>query len=124
MRTKHKERVKTVAFLTEMKRAVPMADEESIQTHIEVFQKVQELLEKKKGLMKQYKEVRKQSDSMKSASRVDSQNNLFSKLNNDLQLIIGDGRPPAQGRSARAVSAAERSKRKEELEKWKKEKTV
>ena len=34
VRTKHKDRVKTVAFLTEMRRAVPTADEEAIQAHI------------------------------------------------------------------------------------------
>ena len=58
MRTKHKERVKTVAFMTEMRRAVPTADEEAIQEHIETFERVQELLEKKKDLMRQYKNAK------------------------------------------------------------------
>jgi len=40
VKTKHNDRVKTVAFLTEMKRAVPTADEESIKEHIETFQNV------------------------------------------------------------------------------------
>ena len=40
VRTKHKDKVKTVAFLTEMRRAVPSSDEEAIQAHVEVFQKV------------------------------------------------------------------------------------
>lgn len=40
VRTKHKDKVRTVAFLTEMRRAVPTADEEAIQSHIEAFQKV------------------------------------------------------------------------------------
>lgn len=37
VRTKHKERVKTVAFMNEMRRAVPTADEETIKEHIEIF---------------------------------------------------------------------------------------
>ena len=40
VRTKHKDRVKTVAFLTEMRRAVPTADEDEIKQHVEVFSKV------------------------------------------------------------------------------------
>ena len=52
VKTKHKDKVRTVAFLTEMKRAVPTADEETIQEHIETYEKVQELVEKKKELMK------------------------------------------------------------------------
>lgn len=44
--------------MTEMRRAVPTADEESIQEHIETFDKVQTLLEEKKNLMKRYKETK------------------------------------------------------------------
>jgi len=58
VRTKHKDKVKTVAFLTEMRRAVPTSDEEGIQAHIEAFQKVQDLLEKKKQKMKEYKDAK------------------------------------------------------------------
>ena len=52
VRTKHKERVKTVAFMTEMRRAVPTADEDTIKEHVEAFQKMQDMIEKKKDLMK------------------------------------------------------------------------
>lgn len=45
VRTKHKERVKTVAFMTEMRRSVPTADEDQIKDHIEVFQKIQDALD-------------------------------------------------------------------------------
>lgn len=38
VKTKHKDRVRTVGFLTEMKRAVPTADEETIQEHIETYE--------------------------------------------------------------------------------------
>ena len=37
VRTKHHERVNTVAFLTEMRRAVPTEDEDSIKKHIQDF---------------------------------------------------------------------------------------
>lgn len=37
VRTKHKERVKTVAFMTEMRRAVPTLDEDDINGHIESY---------------------------------------------------------------------------------------
>lgn len=66
-----------------MRRAVPTASDESIQEHIETYEKVQELLEKKKDLMKSYKEVKK-SNTKNPTSRVDAQNSLFSKINNDL----------------------------------------
>ena len=60
IRTKHNDKVKTVAFLTDMKRAVPTADEESIKAHIQTFQNVQELIERKKKLLQDYKEVKKE----------------------------------------------------------------
>lgn len=64
----------------------------------------------------------KKANTKDTTSRVDNQNSLFSKINNDLALIMGDEAPGAKGRSARAFSASERQKRKEELEKWKKDK--
>ena len=59
MRTKHKDKVRTVAFMNEMRRAVPTADEETIKEHIETFTRVQEMVEKKKLLLKEYKEIKK-----------------------------------------------------------------
>ena len=85
VRTKHKERMKTVAFMTEMRRAVPTADEEMIKEHIEVFTKVQEMVEKKKQLLKEYKEIKKTGP----GSKIDQVNNLYSKLNSDLGLDQG-----------------------------------
>lgn len=52
MKTKHKDKVRTVGFLQEMRRAVPTSDEDSIQEHIETYEKVMEFIEKKKDLMK------------------------------------------------------------------------
>jgi hypothetical protein len=83
VRTKHKERVKTVAFMTEMRRAVPTADEETIKEHIDVFQKMQDMIERKKELMKQYKEAKKASEV---GSKIDAENSLYGKLNGDLDL--------------------------------------
>lgn len=95
--------------MTEMRRAVPTADEETIQEHIETYNKITELIEKKKDLMKQYKDAKK-SNTNKATSRVDAQNSLFSKINNDLALIMGEEGDEfgKKGRSARAFSAAER----------------
>jgi hypothetical protein len=45
--------------MNEMRRAVPTADEEMIKEHIEVFTKVQEMVERKKQLLKEYKEIKK-----------------------------------------------------------------
>ena len=119
VRTKHKDRVKTVAFQTEMRRAVPTADEEEIKAHIETFQKVQELLEKKKELMKKYKEAKKQSDVQ---GRTDHQNERYSKLNDDLNLDGPDPINPGGKRTVRQMSAAARQGVKEQLDKWKKDK--
>ena len=58
IKTKHKDRVKTVAFMNEMRRAVPTIDEEGIQEHVETFLKIQAQVEKKKELMKKYKEAK------------------------------------------------------------------
>jgi len=44
IRTKHKDKVNTVAFVTEMRRAVPTADEEEIRAHIDRFLKLQDML--------------------------------------------------------------------------------
>jgi hypothetical protein len=56
IKTKHKDKVNTVAFITEMRRAVPSIDEEEIQNHLKVYQNVQGMLSKKKTLMTEYKE--------------------------------------------------------------------
>ena len=74
--------MKTVAFMTEMRRAVPTADEESIKEHVETYGKVQEMLEKKKLLLKEYKEIKKTGP----GSKLDQVNSLYSKLNSDLGL--------------------------------------
>lgn len=114
VRTKHKERVKTVAFMTEIRRACPTIDEDEIHEHIINFQRIQDYVEKKKELMKQYKEAKKQSEVR---GRVDTTNPLYSRLNSDLNLDGGQ-----QKTSVRQMSTAERDKRKEQLEKWKQEK--
>lgn len=57
--------------MTEMRRAVPTADEESIKEHIDAFQKVQNMIERKKELMKQYKEAKKVSEV---SSKIDAEN--------------------------------------------------
>ena len=115
VRTKHKERVKTVAFMTEMRRAVPTADEETIKEHIDVFQKMQDMIERKKELMKQYKEAKKASEV---GSKIDAENSLYGKLNGDLDLD-GVAKPK---RAVRQLSEASRSNMKAELDKWKQEK--
>jgi hypothetical protein len=101
VRTKHKDRVKTVAFLTEMRRAVPTADEESIQQHIQMFQKMQDLIELKKQKMKEYKEVR----SKPVQSKVDA---MFGKLNADLGLDSESSTIGPKSSAAKQISAAER----------------
>lgn len=45
--------------MNEMRRAVPTADEETIKEHIETFTKVQDMVDKKKSLLKEYKEIKK-----------------------------------------------------------------
>ena len=71
-----------MAFMTEMRRAVPTADEESVKEHVENYTKVQEMLEKKKLLLKEYKEIKKTG----AGSKIDQVNSLYSKLNSDLGL--------------------------------------
>ena len=45
IKTKHKDRVGTVAFMTEMRRACPTLDEDSIKTHCKQFQLMQSMVE-------------------------------------------------------------------------------
>lgn len=101
--------------MTEMRRAVPTADEETIKEHVEAFQKMQDMIEKKKDLMKQYKEAKKASEI---GSKIDAENSLYGKLNSDLDL---DGAQKPK-RIVRQLSEASRANMKAELEKWKQEK--
>ena len=98
--------------MTEMRRAVPTADEDTIKEHIETFQKVQDLIEKKKDLMKQYKEAKKASEV---GSKIDAENSLYGKLNGDLDLD-GVAKPKTK---VRQLSEGHRASMKAELEKWK-----
>lgn len=93
-----------------MKRAVPTADEESIKAHVQTFQHVQELIEKKKKLLQEYKELKK--DQLKPKSKVDSRNLMYTRLNGDLNLDEADYLD-SESRSIKHISAAEREKRKE-----------
>ena len=69
-----------------------------------------------------YKEAKK-ARTKEANARVDNKNPLFNKINADLGLLLGDDEGSKMaGKSTRAFSASEREKRKEELEKWKKEK--
>ena len=61
VKTKHKDRMKTVAFMNDMRGSVPTEDEDSIRQHIEVFEQVTEMIERKKQLMKEYKDQKNQT---------------------------------------------------------------
>jgi hypothetical protein len=63
-----------------MRRAVPSSSEDEIKAHVETYQQVQQLVEKKKVLLAEYKEKK----TFHAKAKVDS--NAFSKLNGDLDL--------------------------------------
>lgn len=86
--------------MTEIRRAVPTEDEDSVKKHIEDFNNVQELTEKKKELVKKYKEIKQKNQA---SSKVDAINSLFQKLNHDL----GMEEEPKQSK-AKQISTVER----------------
>lgn len=121
IKTKHKDRLQTVAFMTEMRRAVPSIDEDEINNHVAVFIEVEALLAQKKSLMSEYKQAKKEQAAR---AKVDSQNEMFSNLNSDLGLIGDDiKRGMTSKSSGRAqLSGEERARIKEQLTEWKREK--
>ena len=50
----------TVAFLTAMARAVPMADEQMVREHTAAYQRYQDLTKQKRELLKEYKQAKEE----------------------------------------------------------------
>ena len=51
IKTKHKDKFETIAFMTELRRAIATVDEDEIKNHISQFKQMIKLVEKKKSLM-------------------------------------------------------------------------
>ena len=64
IKTKHNDRLKTIAFLKDMQGAVPTESETSVRQHVEIYQKLIGLQEDKKKLMKDYREAKRKKPMM------------------------------------------------------------
>ena len=64
IKTKHNDRLKTIAFLKDMQGAVPTESETSVRQHVEIYQKLIGLQEDKKKLMKDYREAKRKKPTM------------------------------------------------------------
>lgn len=84
MKTRHNDRTNTVAFLRDVKGAVPTESEQSIKQHLDVFNQVAKYVQQKKDLMKQYKEIKMNTSRMTEFDG--SQLNSDLGLNSDLDM--------------------------------------
>ena len=89
----------TVAFMTAMARAVPLADEVQVNDHLRAHQTYQELTKKKKELLAAYKAA-KEEERISKMTRVSKANAAFKRMNSDLDLELGGpGRMSHRGSS-------------------------
>lgn len=114
IRTKHNNKTNTVAFMTELMRAVPDLDEDKIREHVQSYDLYLTLNDQKKELLAKYKEAKKSDQK----GKVDQQA-VFNKINGDLQLILGDGKENSKNVGN---TGEDKQKMKEDLLKWKQEK--
>ena len=71
-------------------RSVPSIDEDSIKEHVDRYERYVDLCEKKKALVVQFKEIKKQAQKER-VSKVDNQNQMFKKINADIECIMDGG---------------------------------
>jgi len=110
IRTKHGGKTTTVAFMTELMRAVADLTDDKIFAHIKAYDTYLELSERKKDLLAEYKEAKKKEKELQVA-KVDT-GSAFKGLNADLNL--------ENNKNAGNRGREERQKIKEELERWRK----
>lgn len=91
----------TVAFMTEIMRCVPGLNDDLIREHIARHDKLLDLLDRKKELLSQYKEVKQH----------------HKQLNADL--VFEMQQPKENKNSSNLLSTEDQVKRKQDLEKWK-----
>jgi len=121
VRTKYQNKTLTVAFITEMARTVPTADEVSVREHCHAYDKWVRLCQEKKELIQKYKDA-KEKERISKMTNMNSDKN-FTKLNSDLNLQSGPRRSSqARGVRAGSLGMQERQNLKNELAEWKRKK--
>ena len=103
MRTKHNNKTVTVAFITAMSRAVPMADEVAVKEHCHAYDNYLDLTKEKKELIVKYKEA-KEEERIGKLTKYDSKQQNYKRLNSDLELHLGSG--SARGQSASGMRSS------------------
>ena len=89
LRTKYNNKTVTVAFITAMSRAVPMADEVAVKEHCHAYDNYLEFIKEKKELLVKYKEA-KEEERISKLTKYDSKSSK--RLNSDLELHLGSAR--------------------------------
>lgn len=121
IRTKHGNKTYTLAFVQELMRAVPGLDDSKIKEHVAQYERYLELTEQKRQLLAAYKEAKKRQQAQR-VGKVDTQNALYSRLNSDLELLMGEDGKENVSKNGGGGTEQERKERKEMLEQWKRDK--
>jgi len=110
LRTKHKGKVKTIAFVNEMQKLIPDITAELIMTHNNLYEEYLKLQNEKKELLIKYKDLKKEEEKQKSLD--DNENLLLEKENS------------AAKQKMPILSKEELQKQKEKINAWKKQKEI
>ena len=123
LRTKFQNKTVTVAFVTAMSRAVPMADEVEVREHCHAYENYLILQKEKKELILKYKEA-KEEERISKLTKYDASKKTYKRLNSDLDLHLGArGSSASDARSAaNKMSLEERITMKDQLREWKSKK--
>ena len=116
-------RTGTVAFITAMAGAVPLADEATVKAHLEAHKTYQNLTKRKKELLADYKKAKEEERIARMTKASKATNGAFQRMNSDLNLDIGLGskRDSSSAASKRAgdMTMEERKQIKQQLREWK-----
>ena len=119
LRTRHKNKTNTIAFISELKKLVPMISESEIGDHIHRYEIYQELLQSKKHNITKYNTLKKELRATHHVFTTIPQNTL----NEDLDLLgVSEGKKMQKSKAECRKEAEERMRKKKEIEEWKNKK--
>ena len=110
LRTLHKNKTSTIAFFNDVLSRIPNIDQEGVQSHVQAYVAFLDMTEKKKDLLKEYKELKQEEHRIK-MKRIDEAS--LGGPRDDTSLFQG---------SSRSVGKENVEEVKAQLEKWKRDK--
>ena len=125
LRTQHREKTGTVAFVQAMARAVPLADTAMVDEHVKAYDTYLLLTAEKKELITKYKAAREEERLRKMGKLGANVTPAHKRLNSDLDLDLLSGQKrtgSVANLRASSISHEERQSMKERLKAWKEKK--